>query len=112
MKASGRSQPAVQVERRDAERIPILGELRGEVMVYQPMTITELGTGGVQVQTAFPLHLDSIHELRLELGERSIIVKGRVTHCSITDIEHESVRYRTGLHFIEPPQRLRSAIGE
>jgi hypothetical protein len=72
---------------RDDERLPILGVLKGEVMVFQPMTVREISQGGVQVETGFPLQLDSLHELRLSLGERSVILKGRVVHCSIADVE-------------------------
>lgn len=96
--------------KRDAERIEILGELNGEVMVFQPMNIKEISHGGAQVETAFPLHLDSLHDFRLTLGERSIIVKGRVAHCSISDVEQEGVIYRSGLEFIEPSERVFSVI--
>jgi len=75
--------------KREAERIQILGELRGEVMVFQPMTIREIGREGITVETGFPFHLDSLHEFRLALGDLSIVVKGRIVHCSITDVEQE-----------------------
>jgi len=73
----------VHENKRDSERLQILGDLLGEVMVFQPMAIKEISTGGAQVETAFPLHLDSLHELRLTLGDQSVVVKGRVVHCSI-----------------------------
>src|SRR4051812_40312928 len=98
--------------KRDAERIEILGELNGEVMVFQPMTIKEISRGGAQVETNFPLHLDSLHEFRLALGDRSIVVKGRVVHCSISDVEQEGVLYRSGLEFIEPSERVFSVIAD
>lgn len=97
-------------DKRDAERIQILGELHGEVMVFQPMAIREISRGGVQVETAFPLQLDSLHELRLTLGDRSIIAKGRVVHCSISDVDQELVTYRSGFEFIEPSERVFSVI--
>ena len=87
---------------RDAERVQILGELHGEVMVFQPMVIKEIARGGVQVETGFSLHLDSLHEFRLTLGDRSVVVKGRVVHCSISDVEQEIVLYRSGIRFVEP----------
>jgi len=34
---------------RDTERVEILGELRGEVMVFQPMAIKEISRGGAQI---------------------------------------------------------------
>ena len=99
-------------EKRDAARIPILGELHGEVMVFQPMAIKEISRGGAQVETGFPLHLDSLHDLRLTLGDRSIIVKGRVVHCQISDVDQEIVVYRSGIEFIDPPDRVESVIAE
>ena len=97
---------------RDTERIPILGELHGEVMVFQPTTIRELSRGGAQVETAFPLHLDSLHEFRLSLGDRSVVVKGRVAHCSISDVDQEIVLYRTGIEFIETSERVYGVIND
>ncbi|HET9832947.1 MAG TPA: PilZ domain-containing protein [Vicinamibacterales bacterium] len=99
-------------DKRDNERIEILGELHGEVMVFQPTTIKEISRGGAQVETTFPLHLDSLHEFRLTLGDRSIVVKGRVAHCSISDVEHEGVLYRSGIQFIEPSDRVFSVIAD
>ena len=88
-------------DKRDAERIQILGELHGEVMVYEPMAIKEISRGGAQIETGFPLHLDSLHDFRLTIGDRSVIVKARVAHCSITDVDQELVTYRSGIEFVE-----------
>jgi hypothetical protein len=96
--------------KRESERIQILGELHGEVMVFQPMAIKEISRGGAQVETGFPLHLDSLHDFRLTLGDRSVVVKGRVAHCSISDVEQEVVLYRSGIEFIEPSERVHGAI--
>lgn len=96
--------------KRDTERIEILGELRGEVMLFQPMAIKEISRGGAQVETGFPLQLDSLHDFRLTLGERSVVIKGRVAHCSISDVDQEVVLYRSGLEFIEPPDHVANVI--
>ena len=98
--------------KRDTERIQILGELHGEVMVFQPMTIKEMARGGVQVETGFPLQLDSLHEFRLTLGDRSVVVKGRVAHCSISDVDQEIVLYRSGIEFVEPSERVFAVISD
>src|SRR5665213_942272 len=97
-------------DKRDAERIEILGDLQGEVMIFQPMAIREISRRGAQVETAFPLHLDSLHDLRLTLGDRSVIIKGRVVHCSISDVDQEVVLYRSGVEFIEPSERVDGVI--
>src|ERR1044072_8492128 len=99
-------------DKRDAERIQILGELKGEVTVFQPMAIKEISRGGAQVETGFPLQLDSLHEFRLSLGDRSVVVKGRVVHWSITDVEQELVVYKSGIEFIEPSERVAHVIHE
>jgi|SRR3954451_19275105 hypothetical protein len=97
-------------DKRDKERIQILGELHGEVMVFQPMAIKEISRGGCQIETDFPLQLDSLHEIRLTLGDKSVVLKGRVAHCSITDVDQEIVTYRSGVEFVEPSERVYSVI--
>jgi hypothetical protein len=97
-------------DHRDAERVQILGDLRGEVMVFQPMAVKEISRGGAQVETAFPLQLDSLHECRLTLGDRSIVVKGRVVHCSISSVNEEVVVYRSGIEFIEASDRVDDVV--
>lgn len=97
-------------EKRDAERVPILGELLGEVMVFAPMIVKEVSAAGATVETGFPLHLDSLHDLRLTLGERSIVVKGRVVHSRISDVDQDIVTYRSGVEFVEASERVVKAI--
>jgi hypothetical protein len=99
-------------EKRDTERIQILGELHGEVMVFQPVAIREISRGGAQIETAFPLQLDSLHDFRLTLGDRSLVVKGRIAHCSITDVDQELVVYRSGVEFVEPSERVDRVVLE
>src|SRR5260370_28898837 len=101
---------ATERNKRDAERIEILGDLHAEVMVFQPMAIKELSSIGAQVETAFALHLDSLHDLRLTLGDRSVVVKGRVVHCSIIDMDQELVLYRSGIEFVEPSEPVQEVI--
>ena len=98
--------------KRDGQRLEILGQLHGEIMVFEPMAIREISRGGAQVETSFRLQMDSLHDLRLTLGDRSIVVKGRVVHCSISDVDQELVIYRSGLEFIELSDRVDSVITE
>ncbi len=97
-------------ERREGDRLPILGELIGGVMVFQPMTITEIGVGGMQIETQGPLQLDSLHDFRLPLDDRPVIVKGRVVHCRISDVDTDRVLYRTGIEFLDPSDHARKAL--
>ena len=98
--------------KRDTERIELLGTLQGEVMVFQPTAIRQMSKGGMQVETVYPLQLDSLHDFRLTLGDRSIIVKGRVAHSRISDVDQEIVIYRSGVEFIEPSERVSSVISD
>lgn len=81
-------------------------------MVFQPTAVRQISRGGMQVETAFPLQLDSLHDFRLTLGDRSIVVKGRVAHCRISDVDQDIVTYRSGVEFIEPPERVASVIAD
>jgi hypothetical protein len=97
-------------DRRASQRLAILGNLQGEVMIFQPMRITEIAPGGVQAETAFPLQIDSLHDVRLVLGDISLVTKARVAHCSIVEMDGEQVQYRAGLHFVDPSNYVQSAI--
>ncbi len=98
--------------KRDRERVPLEGQVRGEVMVFQPMTILDISVGGAQIETAFALQLDSIHDFRLSLGDRSVVVKGRVAHCHIGELTDISAFYRTGIEFVDLSDHARNAIGD
>jgi hypothetical protein len=96
----------------DTDRLTVLGALYGEVMVFEPMLIKDIGIGGATVETRFPLHLDSLHEFRLVLGDRSVVVKGRVVDSRISDVDQDIVTYRTGIEFVEASERVVHAIDE
>ena len=66
--------------KRYPERVPLAGQVTGEVMVFQPITILDISRGGAQIETSFPLQLDSLHDFRLSLGQRSVVLKGRIAH--------------------------------
>jgi hypothetical protein len=99
-------------EKRDGERHAMLGAFKGEIMVFEPVLIKEVSLGGAVIETAFPLHLDSLHDIRIALGNTSVIVKGRVVHSHISDVDQDIVTYRTGVEFVEPPERVLSVISD
>src|SRR3954466_7807481 len=98
--------------KRDTERVAVPAPLSGEVKVYQPMTILDVSRGGAQIETPFALQLDSLHDFRLSLGDRSVVVKGRIAHCHIGELNEGIVLYRSGVEFIEPPEHVRGAIAD
>jgi hypothetical protein len=103
--------PDTRIPRRGS-RFEILGGLPGDVMVSQQIAIKEISHGGAQVETGFPLHLDSLHDFRLTLGDRSVIVKGRVAHCHISDVDQELVVYRSGIDFVEVSEPVSEVISD
>jgi hypothetical protein len=40
------------------------------------------------------------------------VVKGRVAHSRISDVDQDVVRYRSGVEFIEPSERVAAVIAE
>jgi c-di-GMP-binding flagellar brake protein YcgR len=97
-------------QKRDTERVPVPAPLNGEVKVYQPMTILDISKGGTQIETPFALQLDSLHDFRISIGERSVVVKGRIAHCHIAELNEGIVLYRSGVEFIELSEHVHSAI--
>ena len=97
-------------DKRDRERVPLEGQVKGEVMVFQPMTILDISIGGVQIETAFAFQLDSLHDFRLSLGDRSVVVKGRIAHCHIGELTDVAALYRTGVELVELSDHARAAI--
>jgi hypothetical protein len=97
---------------RRGSRFEILGGLPGDMMVTHQIAIKELSQGGALIETGFPLHLDSIHDFRLTLGDRSVIVKGRVAHCHISDVDQELVVYRSGIDFVEVSEHVSDVISD
>ena len=95
--------------KRDNERVPV-PSLQGEVKVFQPMTILDVSRGGAQIETPFALQLDSLHDFRISLGDRSIVVKGRIAHCHIGELREGAVLYRTGVEFIENSGHVQTAL--
>lgn len=99
-------------ERRDSERIDLLGTLHGDVLVVQATEIRQISRGGMLVETRFALHVDSLHDFRLSLGTRSVVVKGRVAHSRLSDVAQDSVFYLSGVEFVDQTEAVQSAILE
>ena len=99
-------------EKREAPRVSLTGQVNGKVLVLQPMAVREVSQRGALVETRFPLHLNSLIDLRLELGDRSVIVKGRVVHSVIADVDDDVLVYWNGVEFVEPSEHASAAIAE
>jgi hypothetical protein len=87
-------------------------KIAGEVMVYQPITILEIDEDGMGMEAAFALRNDSLHEFRLVLPPRSVVVKGRVARCEIGELRDGTVLYRCRVEFVDPAPHVTNTIRE
>lgn len=93
------------------QRHDLPGHVPGEVKVYHSMAIRQLSAGGALIEIGVPLQIDSLHDFRLALGERSVVVKARVVHSHISTVNRDQVIYRTGIEFVELSEPVVGVIG-
>lgn len=86
--------------------------IAGEVMVYEPITILEIRDDSMRMQASFALRNDSLHEFRLVLPPRSVIVKGRVDRCEIVELRDGTVVYCCRVEFVDPAPHVATTIRE
>lgn len=87
--------------RRAHERLDLPDPVSGEVKIYHSMAIRQLSGGGALIEIGVPLQLDSLHDFRLSLGDRSVVVKARVVHSHISTVGSDRVSYHTGIEFVD-----------
>ena len=98
--------------KRQAERVDVPGQVTGAVTVFQPMSILNISVKGMLMESAISLHNDSLHDFRLSLDGRSVVVKGRVVYCKIGELREGGVLYRCGVEFIELPPHAQAALDD
>ena len=81
-------------------------------MVYQPITILGITDDGMRMEAAFALQNDSLHEFRLVLSPRSVVVKGRIARCEVAELRDGVVRYWCGVEFVDPAPHVLDTIRE
>jgi hypothetical protein len=87
--------------RRAHERHNLHDPASGEVKIYHSMAIRQLSGGGALIEIGVSLQLDSLHDFRLTLGDRSVVVKARVVHSHISTVGSSGVSYHTGIEFVD-----------
>jgi hypothetical protein len=83
------------------ERLDLPDPAAGEVKIYHSMEIRQLSGGGALIEIGVPLQLNSLHDFRLTLGDRSVVVKARVVHSHISTVASSGVGYHTGIEFVD-----------
>jgi hypothetical protein len=87
----------MEEDKRLSPRLEMLGYVPGEITVLAPVAIRDVSVLGAQVESSFPLLLNSVHEMRLHLGGDNVVLKGRVAHCRIADLGTDVAVYRAGI---------------
>jgi hypothetical protein len=66
----------------------------------------------MRIETRFALQLDALHDFRLTIGEQSVVVRGRVVHSHISEVDQDVVVYVSGVQFIELSPHATTVINE
>jgi hypothetical protein len=98
------------MDQRQRHRILLPNGLSGEVTVYRPLTVSDLSPIGARVETPEPLRVNSVRAFRLNLGEQTVVLKGRVCHASVRTLDDQLVVYTSGIEFLDVPPLARMAI--
>jgi hypothetical protein len=87
-------------DRRGDLRFEIIGQLWGSLETVERLPLRNVGRGGALVESRVPLSAQSVHGVRLLLGEEPSDVKVRVRHVTPVTTPAGD-RYLVGLEFVD-----------
>src|SRR2546423_1538844 len=90
-------------DRRGAVRFDLGGQVWGTVETMDPLTIRNIGRGGLLVESIGPLRVDSIHHMHVVLQADESIVQARVRHVTGIRDALPRLRYLIGFEFVDVP---------
>ena len=99
-------------DRRENPRIDTDDGLPGSITVVEPMRVAQISPTGAQIDTTAALKVGTLHDIRLSLDVRAVVVKARVVHSSVRHLHREQVFYRTGVEFIDLTPRAADTIAQ
>ncbi|MBA2355791.1 MAG: PilZ domain-containing protein [Luteitalea sp.] len=98
------------MDQRQRPRSALPCSLSGEVTVYRPLSVSDISPLGARVETAEVLRVDSVRAFRLNLGEQTVVLKGRIAHASVRTLDDDVVVYTSGVEFLDVPPLAKAAI--
>jgi hypothetical protein len=104
------STAATAMDERRAPRLHLNRELTGEVTVYRPLSVSDLSPEGARVETSDSLRVGSVRAFRFNLGDQTVVLKGRITHASVRTLAGAGVVYTSGVEFLDVPPASRDAL--
>lgn len=90
-------------ERRRTPRVTVMDSVRGHRRpTGEPVTLREIGLGGMSVETANAFDPAGVYDFILELGDGSKLdLRGRVAHSRAVTMPGGTETYLTGFEFVE-----------
>jgi hypothetical protein len=102
--------PHIEEDRRQTPRVDVLQDFQGHLVALdEPVTVQQLGPGGLTLEAAVPLSPTQIHDLRLTLDDAVISVRARVVHTRAV-VDHDDVTYVSGMAFVDLPRETIATI--
>lgn len=98
------------MDERRAPRLHPARELTGEVTVFRPLSVSDLSSCGARVETGDALRVGSIRAFRLNLGDQTIVLKGRIMHARVRTLATQQVVYTSGVEFVDVSPAAQAAI--
>jgi hypothetical protein len=94
-------------DRRLSPRVPLADVLAGTLGLAAVVRVVDVSPAGVRIEHAAPLIPGQATVLDVTLGGETFHLRTRVAWCHlyqvVTDSAGREIRYRAGLHFIDPP---------
>ena len=94
-------------DRRLSPRVPLADVLAGTLGLAAVVRVVDVSPAGVRIEHAAPLTPGQATVLDVALGGETFHLRTRVAWCHlyqvVTDSAGREIRYRAGLHFIDPP---------
>jgi hypothetical protein len=104
------TKPHIEEDRRQSPRVDLLREFQGHLIALdEPITVQQLGPGGLTIVAAVPLSPTQIHDLRVTLDDEVIAVRARVVHTRAL-VNSDDVTYMSGMAFVDPPRETLAVI--
>jgi hypothetical protein len=105
--SAGMSSSSGSPERRQSPRVPLADVLAGTLGLTAVVRVVDVSPTGVRIEHAAPLSPGQATVLDVALGGETFHLRTRVAWCHlyqvVTDSAGREIRYRAGLHFIDPP---------
>jgi hypothetical protein len=89
-------------DRRETPRIRMPKVEAEIVWLGLPVTVLEVGFGGLSIGSEHEFEVGEVHELRCRVSNRPpVILRVKVRHCRPEDGQHEPAHYVTGFQFVD-----------